>query len=864
MSSQKIRLTILSFVYIFCTLYRSRIITFFYTKVEQQYNNILVRGYKDGKPFKRKIPFKPEMFLPAKSEDAIYKNFKGETLAPKKFGSISDARKFIDQFKKVHNFQIYGQQNWVNNFLHQAFNEEIKYDDNLIKIGYLDIEVDTEDGYPDMKEADKEITAISLTVGKKTYLWGMFDFKPDKNTEFFWFENEEQLLDHFVRFWEKLELDAVSGWNTTTFDLPYIVRRITKVLNWNKALKLSPWGIIKEKQIKSYRGTMVDIYDIYGIIDLDFLPAFKKFRPPTLNPDDNKLDTVAYVVLKEKKLDYSAYGSLRRLYKENPQLFFEYNVKDSRLVQRLEDDLNILKLMFNMAYSAKINIHECYMPTKLWDSIIYGYLKDRNIIVPVATYDADSGDDEKFEGAYVKVPNPNYYKWVVSFDVTSLYPSLFMHYNIGPDTFKGKYDVNNSTLIDARPHGYESMLQSENLSMAANGAMYTREKPSFMTEIIQYYFNKRKQFKDLKNDTDKLVEKETDKKEKKRLKALARIYDIYQQNFKISLNALYGANGNKGFRFYDLIHAEAITISGQITIKWAERYVNNYLNKVMGTTGVDYCIGADTDSLYINFEPLVKKVGIEESRIPDFLDKFAKEKIQPILNECFSNMSKYLNSYQQKLSMKREKISDKVLWVAKKRYFQRVLDSEGTRYEKPKTEVTGLESVRTTVPEFCRNKLKEAYEIILSKDEEAMHKLVTETQDAFFKLRFDEIATPKGCKGLDKYSSDYTIYKQERGVGVPIHVRGALLYNHWIKEKHLPYEEILEGEKIKYCYLKMPNPIHENVICAPRLLPSEMGLDEYIDYNVQFEKNFLMPLKTVLDIVGWSHKPRATLEGLFV
>lgn len=804
--------------------------------------------------------------MPSKAEDATFKTFDGRTLAPKKFQSIGDARKFIDQYKKVDNFQIFGQQNWINNFLHEAFNEDIVYDDSLIKIGYLDIEVDTEDGYPDMQEADREINAISLTVGKKTYLWGLKDYQPDKDTEFFWFETEEELLDHFVKFWARLELDAVSGWNTTTFDLVYTIRRITKVLSWNKALKLSPWGIIKERQIKSYRGTMVDIYDVYGIIDLDFLPAFKKFRPPTLNPDDNKLDTVAHVVLKEKKLDYSAYGSLRKLYRENPQLFYDYNVKDSRLVQRLEDDLNILKLMFNMAYSAKINVHECFMPTKLWDSIIYGFLKQKGTIIPIQVFDGPSDDDsdEKFEGAYVKVPNPHFYKWVVSFDVTSLYPSLFMHYNIGPDTFRGRYDVNNATLLAMAPHGFESMLTGKNLSMAANGAMYSRDYPSFMTEIIQYYFDKRQHYKVLKNDTSKQAETTTDKKEKKRLKALERIYDIYQQNFKISLNALYGANGNKGFRFYDLIHAEAITISGQLTIKTAEKYVNRYLNKIMGTTGVDYCIGADTDSLYMNFAPILEKFNVPEGKECDFLDRFAKEKVQPVLNECFSDLSRYMNSFQQKLYMKREKISDRVLWVAKKRYFQRVLDNEGTRYETPKTEVTGLESVRTTVPEFCRNKLKEAYEIILSKTEDDMQRLVRETRETFYTLRFDEIGTPKGCKGLDKYGDNRLIYRHEKGVGVPIHVRGALLYNHWLAEKGLPYEEILEGEKIRYCYLKMPNPIHENVISAPRLLPTEMGLDEYIDYEEQFEKNFLKPLRTVLHIVGWNEEPRATLEGLFI
>ncbi len=790
------------------------------------------------------------------------------------FGKISEAREFVKQYQSVANFKIYGQQNFLNNFIHEEFPVEIDYDDSLIRIGYLDIETDSEGGFPNVIEADKEITAIGLVFKNKTFLWGMKNFEPPKDCEFFWFENETDMLRHFVKVWEKLALDAVSGWNTMTFDIPYLVRRITRVLSFEWAKRLSPWKIIKPRMIKSYRGIEIEIFDIFGIIDLDYLPAFKKFAPPDLKPDDNKLDTVAYVVLGEKKVDYSEYGSLNKLYQQNPQLFYEYNIKDAKLVQRMEESLNIIRLLFNMAYSAKINISDCFMPTKLWDSIIYGHLKDRDIF-PVIEDRFDNVDHGQFMGALVKEPEPKMYSWVMGFDLTSLYPSIYLQANIGPDTIRETLDVNLDSLILGQPHGHEEYLLQKNLSMSASGVTFTKDFKSFMVEIIQNFFDDRQKYKSLMNDAKKELQTvKTDLKKNKTPELKARAtelensvikFNVFQQNKKISINALYGASGNKGFRYYDLRIAESITKFGQVIIKTAERAINDYLNETTGYN-LDWIIASDTDSCIINFAPLIDKIGLkEEDKIVDFLIRFANEKVQVALDKAFRELGKKMNSYQHKLHMKQEKICDKVVLLAKKRYLYHVLANETIKYQKPSIEVTGLESARTTSSEWCRKKLKEFYEIVLKKDEMTMRDFIKSSESEFYSLKYEDIATPKGCKGLTKYGDSQVIYTHTKGVGVPMHVRGALLYNWHLKKNNLDkeHEPIIEGEKIRYCYLKMPNPIGENVIAAPRSLPEELGLNEYIDYDTQFSKGFLEPVKSMNRVIGWREEELSTIEGFF-
>jgi DNA polymerase elongation subunit (family B) len=344
-------------------------------------------------------------------------------------------------------------------------------------------------------------------------------------------------------------------------------------------------------------------------------------------------------------------------------------------------------------------------------------------------------------------------------------------------------------------------------------------------------------------------------------------YKNLQLAKKVQLNSAYGAIGNQFFRFFDIRMAEAITLSGQLSIRWMEKKINNYLNKILKTDNEDYVIAGDTDSLYIRFDGIVDSVfGDDQSdtvKIVNFLDKVAQQKIEPFIDKSYQELADVMNAYEQKMFMAREVIADKGIWTAKKRYILNVYDNEGVRYAEPKLKMMGIETVKSSTPAVCRSALKEAINVIMTGDEQAAQDYIAEFREKFSTMPFEDVAFPRSISDLNKYrvaGKDLVISK-----GTPIHVRGGLLYNHLLKEHNLlkRYEQVKDGEKIKFCYLKEPNPARQNVLSIISTLPKEFGLEEYIDYDIQFDKAFLEPLKAILNAVGWSPEKQSTLEGFF-
>jgi DNA polymerase elongation subunit (family B) len=355
-------------------------------------------------------------------------------------------------------------------------------------------------------------------------------------------------------------------------------------------------------------------------------------------------------------------------------------------------------------------------------------------------------------------------------------------------------------------------------------------------------------------------------KRKKQLEKDISKYKNLQLAKKVQLNSAYGALGNQYFRFFDVRMAESITLSGQLSIRWIETRMNEYLNKLLKTEGEDYVIASDTDSLYITFDGLVRKVfdeGTETIKIVNFLDKIASEKLEPFIDKSYQDLASLLNAYDQKMFMKREAIADKGIWTAKKRYALNVYDNEGVRYAEPKLKVMGLEIVKSSTPQSCRDALKEAVSLIMSSDETTVQKYIADFRDKFFSMSFEEVAFPRGVSELTKYQTKGS--ELEIMPRTPIHVRGSLLYNHLLKQHKLEkrYESIKDGEKIKFCYLKSPNPARQNVLAVLSALPKEFGLENYIDYDTQFDKAFLEPISAILNAIGWEAEKRATLESFF-
>jgi DNA polymerase elongation subunit (family B) len=336
----------------------------------------------------------------------------------------------------------------------------------------------------------------------------------------------------------------------------------------------------------------------------------------------------------------------------------------------------------------------------------------------------------------------------------------------------------------------------------------------------------------------------------------------FQLSKKIQLNSAYGALGNEYFRWFNFNHAEAITTSGQLSIRWIERDMNLFMNKVMKTDDVDYVIASDTDSIYVTFEPLVASIGsnLHEKEIVSIIDKFVESKIQPYINSCYAKLAEYMNAYQQKMQMKRETIANKGIWKAKKMYILNAWNIEGVQYNEPKLKMQGIEAVRSSTPYACRKAIKEALNIIMNGTEEELQKYISETKTEFLTLPFEDVAFPRGIKGLAKYRDKQNIYEK----GTPIQVKGALLFNHMLNKygiKNIP--PIQDGDKIKFAYLKIPNPIQDTVIAVADYLPEEFNLDKYIDRELQFTKAFLEPLKSITEVIDWQVEKTSTLEDFF-
>ena len=541
---------------------------------------------------------------------------------------------------------------------------------------------------------------------------------------------------------------------------------------------------------------------------------------------------------------------LKTIKKTNYQKFVDYNVHDVILVERLEEKMKLMEMIISLAYMAKCNFNDVFSPVKMWDCIIYNHLREQKIVIPPKKYETKS---EAYEGAYVKEPQLGRHKWVCSFDLNSLYPHLIMQYNISPETLLKMHprDKMVEALLDGEID--TQFLKDQNMTMTPNGSLYTRKKQGFLPALMEKMYTDRVKYK-------KMMLAEQKKGKNADSNKLAQYFNM-QINLKIALNSAYGAMGNQWFRFYDERNAEAVSVAGQLSIQWAEKTVNQYLNKTLGTENVDYIVASDTDSLYVRLDDLVSRVGLtDKEKIVNFLDKSCG-RIEDVIEKCYNELAEYVNAYQQKMVMKREVIADVGIWTAKKHYILNVHDSEGVRFEEPKLKIMGIEAIKSSTPEPCRKSLKEVFNIIVSGTEDEVITYIENFKEKFHSLRMEDVAFPRSVKGLSKYKDPATIYRKS----TPIHVKGSLIYNHMLSNKKLSkkYPRIQEGEKIKYAYLKDPNPAGDRVISILNTLPDEFELEKYIDYDTQFQKSFVEPLKGVLDVIGWETERKSSLESFF-
>ena len=832
----------------------------FYTNITRYGNQILYRGIKNGRRFHDKVKYSPTLYR--EDPRGTFEGLRGEKLSPITFDSMSDYRDFVKTWRDVqgsNNHVLHGQDNFIVQYVADKFPEEIQFDRTLIRTLNIDIEVQSDDGFPTPDEARFPIISIccKLSDNNTYFVWGLNEYDVDKKltdapVKYWQFDSEVELLTHFIGFWQKAEPDIVTGWNVRFFDIPYICHRVSKVLSEVYTKRLSPWNSVQEASVK-IAGKDHLAYRIMGIAQLDYIDLYKKFGFQGVQ-ESYKLDHIAHVTLGENKLSYEEHSNLFTLYKNDHQKFIDYNIRDVELVEKIENKLDLITLCITMAYFAGVNYDDTFGTVAIWDAIMYHNLRRKGIVVPPRTRNDKIGH---FAGGHVKDPQIGLHDWVVSFDLASLYPNIMIQWNMSPET------IVDGLYTDLGPDKALNLKSNPNpqYCLAGNGHYFRKDKVGIIPEIVAKIFDERKAIKRKMLDAKQRKENidKTDKIAMYQADREVQQFNNQQMARKILMNSLFGATGNDNFRYYDGRMAEGITLTGQTVIRWAERAVNQYMNKVCETEDKDYVIAIDTDSVYVSFSKLVEKY-IHKDRI-DTIDKVCKEQIEPMLAREYERLREVFSCDRARMEMDREVIADRGIWTAKKRYILSVHDNEGVRYPEPNLKVMGIEAVRSSTPAICRDALKSMFKVIMTSTEQDTQNKIQEFKKYFCSRPPHEISFPRGANNLSSWSRKGTIYAK----GCPIHVRGVLLYNDQLVKKDLlkKYPEIPSNEKVKFCYLKVPNPIKENVIAFSEFLPPELGLHDYIDYETQFQKAFVDPIETILTAIGWTVEPVSSLEDFF-
>jgi len=846
----------------------------FYTNVMIRGNDILYRGVENGRRVKKTIPYNPVLYVPT-NEETEWKSLDGRYLEEFRVGGILDTNSFIKEHRNTVGLELHGNLDYVYSYIADEFPGEMEYDFDDLVIAYIDIETECEKGFPDYKNPTERVIAITLAVGDEYHVLGLGNFKTKNPDEIAYnFETEAELLAEFYRLWNEISPDIVTGWNIRFFDIPYLHMRTKVVLGDKKAKMLSPWKYIREKVV-SRMNRDHDVFEPIGISVLDYYELYQTFT--YTNQESYRLDHIAFVELGENKLSYDEYDSIAEFYKKDFQKFIEYNIKDVRLVHKLEQKMKLLELVVALAYSGKVNMMDVFSQVRTWDQIIFHYLYEKKIIVPPKNF---AEKDTQYAGAYVKDPIVGKHDWIVSFDLNSLYPHLIMQYNISPDTKVketfSRRTISVNSILEGKQLDLLDEWKQEGYSIAANGTLYRKTQQGFLAELMEKLYEERKKYKKLMIE----AEKQREEIPKMNMPSIGKAglaqkldndiakYKNFQLVRKIQLNSAYGAIGNEWFRYYDVEMAEAITLSGQLSIRWIENKLNEFLNKTLETDGVDYVIASDTDSVYICLDELVKKTCAGKSRdeIVNYLDKACTKVFEPFIEQKYDELAKLMNAYSNKMYMKREVIASTGVWTAKKRYMLNVFDCEGIRYAEPKVKIMGIETSRSSTPQVVRDSLKSMIKIIMDGTESELISAVDSFRKKFKSLSPEDVAFPRGVSNITKYMDSINIYAK----GTPIAVKGALIYNHHVKKMKLQrkYRSIIDGDKIKFIYLKTPNPVagsygKDHVFSFPNSIPKELNLTPYIDYDKQFNVSFLEPLNNILKAVGWNYEKKASLESFF-
>jgi DNA polymerase elongation subunit (family B) len=836
-----------------------------------KFDQMYVRGYDTdtGEYYSEEIKYKPtsyKLITDPNAPPSPFKTIHGEPLKEFKHESIAAYRE-----KRMDN--TYGMENHLCAFMTENFTTD--FDPTKTRIFWLDIENEmTSDdgvrgGFPDPNDAACPITAITIydTITSKYHLFACRDWNNKEyehlDIEFNWCEDEKTLLKTFWEFWTKNYPHIVTGWNISGYDIPFLYNRMKKVFNEKVAKKLAPRGLVHTRTyINGYQEEQTEYY-LRGLSIVDYLQTYKKFTFGKL--PNYKLDTVAEFELGKGKVDFREFGysDLDDLYERNPQMYLDYNIRDVEALIEIEAKNHFMDIVMATAHYSLVNYDEVSSVIKCWDSLIHRYLKEQNIITSPKERNTKK---ESFKGAHVKEPRPGSYKWVSTFDLKALYPNIMRTGNIGIETIIEKEDLPDelkmcygkdfrNAIVNGEVDFLIPLLKKYDLSMMPNGMFYHNKSVSIYSDLAENILAER----DI--DKKKMIEaqKEFELTGSDEAKDKIARYKNSQLVKKVLANSLYGVAGNAYNRYYDIRIAQSITYMGQVIIRWVEKNTNELLNKLMKTEDFPYCIYMDTDSIFVNFEPVVKNTfkDVEADGVIDFLDRTG-ELMNDHISKFLNELGDIVNTHNNQLSMKREVISSTTIITSKKKYAMAVLDNEGVRYSKPKFKIMGMEIIKSTSSKYIREKLKTALIMLLEgTTKKDILNFIEETKSDFMEHDFvDDISLNSSLKSLATYEVEITnlfeslfdndkpkiTYKKS----TPIYYRAAILYNVYFGTHD---SKIQTGDSVKYIHLTLPNFMSEDVIGWNDKFPE--ALRSYIDKELMFDKLFISPLEKLTLLFKW-------------
>ncbi len=833
----------------------------FYTNVKSDYKGINLTYVRNGQRKITKLPFKPKLYTPCNMGEFI--GLDGVKLKEHKFETIRDYNKFLRDYKGLENFSIYGEINPEYQFIQRNWVDDIKFDKKLINIAYFDIEVSPlsqstidKKGALDTTNTPFPIVSIALyhSINDTMVVFGLKEYDIDKSPHkdkfkiiYKRFGNETELLKSFMNHItnENFRPDIFVGWNSTMYDIPYIINRYKRVGGDKFKNALSPFEQVTQytaKKKKFGKWEEYEAFDIKGITHIDGIDAYQVFggRP---QQSSYALNHIGEEEVNQKKLEYNESKHILETFWDNHQVYIDYNIQDTYLVKLIDDKVRFTDRIIQTAFKSRCNFSDVLGTTKQWDIILYNYITSKGMIIPPLV------EREKipYSGGFVRNSLVGSQKWVTTFDFKSMYPYILMVFNMSPETILKEFK--------------DGCITTPNRLFFKNDVIGVI--PSMINDLLQ----DREKFK-------KLAKEYYDNKE------LHEYYDVNQYVIKILLNSLYGALGNRFFRYYTTELAEGVTKTGQYLIKRMADCLNKCLNQINKTTGQEYTtvnieefeqsddaedfvVMGDTDSCAISFEKYVKEncQNMTDRQVIDKILELYTNIIDPAIENELNMVYDEFNITNKSLKLQLESISKQAIYLVKKHYIGHILYEDGKYFldeEEPKLKIKGVEGVKSSTPKFFRQKLKEFYKIAVLKDEKYFREFMENTLKSY---RTQEVMT--GCKpikasNLDKWKCDKNIYISGTGE----QAKACLIYNHFLKMYKLEntYDLIKDGDSVHLLKLTQPNPLRTSCIAIPNgHIPKEFKLDNYVGDMIHYEKYFLKPVSNISKILKWNANKRKVL-----